>query len=69
MSRPDVAAAHANPDWRLSGFRFAVGRWRLPAEEYQVGILIKHGDDAEYVMTEHRVRPFGRGEALLANSQ
>jgi hypothetical protein len=69
LSRPDVAAAHANPDWRLCGFRFAVGRWRLPAEELQVGILIKDGDEAEFIMTEHRLRPFGRGEALLANSQ
>jgi hypothetical protein len=69
MSRPDVAAAHANPDWRLSGFRFAVGRWRLPAEELQVGIMIKDGDDAEYIMTDHRLRLTGRGEALLANSQ
>lgn len=69
MSRPDVAAAHSNPDWRLCGFRFAVGRWRLPAEDFQVGIMIKDGDDVEYTMTEHRVRPYGRGEAVLANSQ
>lgn len=68
MSRPDVAAAHS-PDWRLSGFRFAVGRWRLPPEELQVGIMITDGDHAEYVMTEHRLRLNGRGEALLANSQ
>lgn len=68
MSRPDVAAAHS-PDWRLCGFRFAVGRWRLPPEELQVGIMIKDGNHAEYVMTEHRLRLFGRGEALLANSQ
>jgi len=68
MSRPDVAAAHSS-DWRLSGFRFAAGRWRMPAEELQVGILIKDGDEAEFVMTEHRVRLVGRGEALLANSQ
>ena len=67
-SRPDVAAAHS-PDWRLSGFRFAVGRWRLPPDELQVGIMIKDGDSAEYVMTEHRLRLNGRGEALLANSQ
>jgi hypothetical protein len=67
-SRPDVAAAHS-PEWRLSGFRFAVGRSRLPAEELQVGIMIKDGDDAEYIMTGHRLRLTGRGEALLANSQ
>jgi hypothetical protein len=68
-SRPDVAAAHAAPEWRLSGFRFAVARSRLPAEELQVGIMIKDGDDAEYIMTGHRLRLTGRGEALLANSQ
>jgi hypothetical protein len=68
-SRPDVAAAHSNPDWRLCGFKFAVTRWRLPAEELRLGILIKQGDEAEYIMTEHRLRPYGRGEALLANSQ
>ncbi len=66
MSRPDVAAASGNPGWRLSGFQFAVGRWRLPPEELQLGILVKHGDHAEYIMTEHRLRPYGRGEALLA---
>jgi hypothetical protein len=66
MSRPDVAAATSNPQWRLSGFRFAVGRWRLPPEELQLGILIKQGERAELIMTEHRLRPYGKGEAILA---
>ncbi len=65
-SRPDVVAASGNPGWRLSGFQFAVGRWRLPPEELQLGILVKHDDHAEYIMTDHRLRPFGRGEALMA---
>lgn len=69
MSRPDVAASFGNPNWRMSGFRLAIGRWRLPPEELQVGIIIKDGDKAEFIMTEHRLRPYGRGEALLANSQ
>jgi hypothetical protein len=69
QSRPDVATANSNPDWRLSGFRFAIGRWRLPPEDLQIGIMIVDGDDAEFVMTDHRLRPAGRGEALLANSQ
>jgi hypothetical protein len=68
-SRPDVAAASGNPDWRLSGFRLAIGRWRLPPEELQIGILIKDGDDSKFIMTDHRLRPFGRGEALLASTQ
>lgn len=68
-SRPDVAAANSNPDWRLCGFRFAIGRWRLPPEDLQIGIMIKDGNDAKFVMTDHRLRPAGRGEALLANNQ
>lgn len=67
--RPDVVKAYDQPDWRLSGFRFAVGRWRLPPEELQVGILIDDGEHPEFIMTEHRLRPFGKGEALLANGQ
>lgn len=67
MARPDVATATSKPEWRLSGFRFAVGRWRLPAEELQLGLLILNDDGtAEYIMTEHRLRPYGKGEALLA---
>ncbi len=65
-SRPDVVAASGNHGWRMSGFQFAVERWRLPAEELQLGFLVKHADHAEYIMTDHRLRPFGRGEALLA---
>ncbi len=67
--RPDVVKAYANPAWQLSGFRFAVGRWRLPPEEFQVGILLTDGERSEYIMTEHRLRPYGRGEALLAIGQ
>lgn len=69
MSRPDVAMATSNPDWRLSGFRFAVGRWRLPPEELQLGLMIVDDDRAEFIMTEHRLRPYGRGEALLAKGE
>jgi hypothetical protein len=67
--RPDVVKAYSDPAWQLSGFRFAVGRWRLPPEELQVGILITDGDRSEYMMTDHRLRPYGRGEALLATGQ
>ena len=66
-TRPDVVEAHGKPEWRESGFRFAVDRSRLPAEELQIGILFKRGDQAEYIMTDHRFRAYGRREALLAN--
>ncbi|MBL9211843.1 MAG: hypothetical protein JNL92_15335 [Opitutaceae bacterium] len=68
-TRPDVVAAHGQPGWRDSGFRFAVDRSRLPPEELQIGILIKRGEEAEYIMTDHRFRPYSRGEPLLANRQ
>lgn len=66
-TRPDVVAAHGKSEWRHSGFRFAVARSRLPAEELQIGVLIKDGDEAEYIMTDHRFRPFSVGQPLLAN--
>lgn len=68
-TRPDVVAAHGKPEWRDSGFRFAVDRARLPAEELQIGILIKRGRNMEYIMTDHHFRPYNRPEPLLANRQ
>jgi hypothetical protein len=61
-----VAAATKHPDWRLSGFRFALRRDRLPTGEFQVGLLIDDGDTPEYVMTAHRLQLIGDGKALLA---
>jgi hypothetical protein len=66
ITRPDVAAATKHPDWRLSGFRFALRRDRLPTGEFQVGLLIDDGDTPEYVMTAHRLQLIGDGKALLA---
>lgn len=55
LQRPDVAAAHKEPDWRLSGFRAVIKRERLPAEDFEVGVLIKDGDRAEFAMTTNRL--------------
>jgi hypothetical protein len=30
---------------------------------------VKHDDTVEHIMTEHRIRPCGQGEAILAGSQ
>lgn len=68
-TRPDVVQAHGKPEWLHSGFRFAIDRSRLPPEELQIGIMFKRGRTAEFIMTEHRFRPFGRREARLANQQ
>ena len=58
--------ALAEPVAHASATAEFLERWRLPAEELQLGFLVKHADHAEYIMTDHRLRPFGRGEALLA---
>lgn len=59
LQRPDVAAAYKEPKWRLSGFRAVIGRNRLPAEDFEVGVLIADGDDAEYIMTANRLELSG----------
>ncbi|MDP3068934.1 MAG: hypothetical protein Q8N18_01540 [Opitutaceae bacterium] len=55
LQRPDVATAHQQPDWRLAGFRAVITRERLPAEDFEVGVLIKDGDRVEYAMTPNRL--------------
>jgi hypothetical protein len=68
ITRPDVAAHLKQPNCQLSGFRFARRRDRLPTGEFQVGFLIKHGRQTEYIMTAHRLRLVGEGKALLASA-
>jgi hypothetical protein len=69
VTRPDVAEATKHPDWRLSGFRFALRRDRLPTGDFQLGILIKDDNgQKEYTMTAHRLVLVGEGKALLAGA-
>lgn len=56
IQRPDVAGAYQEPRWRLSGFRFALERDDLPAEDFQIGVLVDVEPVAEYVMTEQWLR-------------
>jgi len=69
ITRDDLAKGHPKEDWEHAGFRFARRRARLPAGEFQVGFLIEHGGRAEYMMTAHRLRLVGPGEALLAKGE
>lgn len=69
ITRPDVAKATGHPEWELAGFRFARTRDRLPTGEFQLGFLISNDGDEEYIMTAHRLRLIGGGEALLASGQ
>ena len=68
-TRPDVAKATKQPDWELSGFRFARRRDRLPTGEYQIGFLISSAGRSEYCMTAHRLNLVGEGKALLATGE
>ncbi|MDP3068933.1 MAG: hypothetical protein Q8N18_01535 [Opitutaceae bacterium] len=66
VTRPDVAQATGRPEWEFAGFRFARRRDRLPTGEFQLGFLITNAGKEEYIMTAHRLRLIGEGEALLA---
>ena len=55
LPRDDVANAHRQPGWRLAGFRAVVPRDRLPAEDFEVGVLIKDGYRSEFAMTSNRL--------------
>jgi hypothetical protein len=55
LLRPDVAKAYNEPKWRRSGFRAVIERSRLPAEDFDVGVLIADGDAAEFIMTRNRL--------------
>jgi hypothetical protein len=65
LQRPDVAKAYEEPKWRLSGFRAVIERGRLPAEDFEVGVLIADGDRAEYFMTLNRLE-LAPGKAAIA---
>ena len=65
LQRPDVAKAYNEPRWRLSGFRAVLSPARLPAEDFEVGVLLADGDETIYVMTPHRLLlSSGRPQAL-----
>ncbi|MBL9202519.1 MAG: hypothetical protein JNL39_18555 [Opitutaceae bacterium] len=55
LPRPDVATAYKEPGWRLAGFRAVIRRDRLPAEDFEVGVLILDGARAELAMTNERL--------------
>jgi len=63
---PDVATKAEQPDWELTGLRFARRRDRLPMGEFQLGLLITDGGKSEYIMTARRLNLVGEGDALLA---
>jgi hypothetical protein len=55
LPRPDVARAYNEPKWRLAGFRAVIERPRLPAEDFDVGVLIADGDEADFIMTKNQL--------------
>ena len=55
VARPDVAKAFKEPLWRHCGYNFVILRTLLPAERFQIGLLIARGDTAELKMTDQYV--------------
>jgi hypothetical protein len=55
LLRPDVARAYDKPEWRRSGFRAVIERSRLPAEDFEVGVLIADRNGGEYLITRNRI--------------
>ncbi|MBI4621799.1 MAG: hypothetical protein HY736_01095 [Verrucomicrobia bacterium] len=66
MERPDVIAVHTAERWRHAGFRFQTRRWLLPAEDFQLGLLIASERGVEFTMTAHRLDLTGAGRGILA---
>lgn len=64
--RPDVSSVHRSERWRQSGFRFQVRRWLLPAENFQLGLLLQSARGTEYILTAHRLDLTGAGRGILA---
>lgn len=71
LQRPDVAKAYKEPKWRLCGFRAVIGRDRLPAKDFRVGVLIVDHGKAEYLLTDNRLAlaPTIAAKEQLASAQ
>ena len=71
VARPDVAKAFKQPLWQHCGYNFVLQRNRLPAENFQIGLLIRDGDRSELKMTEHWIRlsSTAPGASSLATSE
>jgi hypothetical protein len=59
LQRPDVAKAYTQPGWRSSGFRAVIPRSLIPAEDFEVGVLLFTGGKAEYILTKNRLELAG----------
>ncbi len=67
LQRPDVAKAYNEPLWKMSGFRSVFRRTRIPADTYQIGVLIRNGRNVEYVMTKSQLVLGPEGATPLAS--
>jgi hypothetical protein len=65
LLRPDVARAYEKPEWRRAGFRAVIERSRLPAEDFDVGVLIADRNGGELLMTTNRIE-LAPGKPALA---
>ena len=55
LQRPDVAKAYSEPSWRLAGFRAVIERAALPAEDFDVGVIVVTATGPEFQLLPHRL--------------
>jgi len=65
LQRSDIAKHYQEPKWLRSGFRAVIRRERLPAENFEVGVLITHGQDSEFILTKDRLDLTSRAGAAV----
>ncbi len=53
--RPDLVAAMKREDVGESGFYFVIPKTDIPAQDFDVSLVLKRGDDALYSNTDHRL--------------
>lgn len=55
LQRSDIARHYQEPGWLRSGFRAVIRRERLPAEDFEVGLFVKHPKGSEFILTQNRL--------------
>ncbi len=65
LQRSDVAAAYRETKWNLAGFRAVINRRYLPAENFEIGVIISDGRTKEFIMTGQRLE-LARNEKMGA---
>ncbi|WP_414661087.1 hypothetical protein [Horticoccus sp. 23ND18S-11] len=67
LQRPDVAKAYNEPGWRRAGFRAVIERAALPAEDFEVGVIVITPTGPEFQLLNHRLPLASGGDAMAVH--